>query len=255
MTYRERRMARADRLREWAAKREAKAAAVFKASEPFRGDIAFNTQPGHIPFRARLIAREDRAVESLDKAHSMEARADNIERQASEAIYSDDPDAADALRAKVAKLEATQAAMKAANAAIRKHAKAGADAQVAAMVALGFDEVRARKLLVPDFAGRIGFADFETKNNGANIRRLKARLAEVERVAVEGEPWRYYSAAKYGGTCDLCSQPVNVGDAIVYRRGSGEVRHFACHSKPAPAPEPAPTTPATEPTEPSTTTC
>jgi len=31
MTYRERREARAERLKEWAAKRETKAAAVFKA--------------------------------------------------------------------------------------------------------------------------------------------------------------------------------------------------------------------------------
>jgi hypothetical protein len=69
---------KADRLEGWAAKRRDAAAAVFKAGEPFTSDIAFNTQPGHIPFRARLIAREDRAMESLQKAASMEARASSL---------------------------------------------------------------------------------------------------------------------------------------------------------------------------------
>ena len=81
MTYRDRREARADRLRGWAGKREDRAAAVFKAGEPFTSDYAFNTQPGHIPFRARLIAREDRAHESLAKAAAMRSRAGGIEGQ------------------------------------------------------------------------------------------------------------------------------------------------------------------------------
>jgi hypothetical protein len=86
------------------------------------------------------------------------------------------------LREKLAKCEREQVRMKAANAAIRKHAKAGAEAQVFALVALGFSEGNARDLLKPDFAGRIGFADFETRNNGAEIRRLEARIAQVERA-------------------------------------------------------------------------
>lgn len=31
----------------------------------YLGDHAFNTQPGHIPLRARVIARDDQAHESL----------------------------------------------------------------------------------------------------------------------------------------------------------------------------------------------
>src|SRR5438874_1408018 len=89
MTYRERRERRAERLRGWAETRQANAATVFKAGEPFTSDIAFNTQPGHIPFRARLIAREERAYESTRKAASMESRADGIESQLAGAIYSD----------------------------------------------------------------------------------------------------------------------------------------------------------------------
>jgi hypothetical protein len=53
------------------------------------------------------------------------------------------------------------------------------EAQVAALVALGFPE--AVLLLKPDACGRIGFADFELTNN-ANIRRMKTRLACVEKA-------------------------------------------------------------------------
>ena len=120
MTYRERRLAKADRLRGWAGKREAGAASVFKAGEHYRGDHAFNTQPGHIPERARLIAREDRAHESLAKADSMNSRAAGIEAAAGRAIYSDDPDAIEQLQERIATLEAERDRIKAYNASCRK---------------------------------------------------------------------------------------------------------------------------------------
>lgn len=66
---------RAGKLEGWAAKREEKAAAVFAANERFTGDVAFNTQPGHIPFRARIIRQEDRQFESLALAREMRAKA------------------------------------------------------------------------------------------------------------------------------------------------------------------------------------
>lgn len=97
-------------------------------------------------------------------------------------VMAGDSDAQVRLAAKIAKLEKLQEQMKAINAAIRKHAKKGADAQVEAIVALGIvGEDAARKLLVPDFCGRIGFADYEIKNNGAELRRLKGRLGAVAR--------------------------------------------------------------------------
>ncbi len=123
MTYRERQLRKANRLRGWAAKRETDAAAVFKAGEHYRGDHAFNTQPGHIPERARLIAREDRAHGSLAKADSMESRAAGIEAAADRAIYSDDADAVERLRERIAMLEAERDRIKAYNASCRKGAR------------------------------------------------------------------------------------------------------------------------------------
>lgn len=96
-------------------------------------------------------------------------------------IMTGDANASERLTEKIAEAERLQELMRAANAAIRKHKKAGRDAQIFALVALGLPESRASRLLVPDFCGRIGFADYELSNNNANIRRMKGRLAQVER--------------------------------------------------------------------------
>jgi len=96
-------------------------------------------------------------------------------------IMAGDGDAQTRLAEKIAKAEQLQAVMKAANVAIRKHARAGEAAQIAALMALGHSEGRARDLLKRDFCGRIGFAAFELTNNQANIRRLRGRLTVVAR--------------------------------------------------------------------------
>lgn len=115
MTYRDRREARAARLDEWATKRQERAAAVFEANRPYTSDYAFNTQPGHIPARTRIIAQEDRAFESIRKAEDMASRADHIRDQLDASIYSDDPDAIDRLEERIAKLEAERESVKAHN--------------------------------------------------------------------------------------------------------------------------------------------
>ena len=167
MTYRDRREARAERLNEWAGKREERAAAVFKADEPYTSDIAFNTQPGHIPFRARLIAREDRAYESVTKAASMRSRADGIEGQLAASIYDDDPDAIEQLRDRITRLEVERDEAKAANAAYRKQHKA----ELAAM-----DSAYERNQAMP-------YPSYHFQNLSGNLSRQRDRLARLERAA------------------------------------------------------------------------
>ena len=70
--------AKAARYEEWAEKRRAKATALHKRNEPYRGDIAFNTQPGHIPERARVIARTEKAFEHSAIAARMEQKAESL---------------------------------------------------------------------------------------------------------------------------------------------------------------------------------
>lgn len=167
VTYRERREARAERLNGWAETREQRAAAVLKAGEPFTNDLAFNTQPGHIPFRARLIAREDRAHESQNKAARMRSRANGIEGQLANSIYEDDPDAIEQLRARIATLEAERDAAKAINAAFRGLHKA----ELKAM-----DSAYARDQAMP-------YPGYHFQNLSGNLSRQRARLARLERAS------------------------------------------------------------------------
>ena len=79
-----------------------------------------------------------RGVEAMKRADHHGQVAETIARQLATSVFSDDVDAVEAIQAKIAKAEANQAKAKAINAAIRKHAKANAAAQSAALVALGY---------------------------------------------------------------------------------------------------------------------
>jgi len=133
MTYRERREARAERLRDWADKRDDKADAAFGTAKTVADGIPFG-QPILVGHHSEGHARRDRdridngmrrGIENTRKADQMRDKAENIERAATHAIYSDDPDAADALRAKIDKLEAARARIKAYNKSCRQRKAAG----------------------------------------------------------------------------------------------------------------------------------
>jgi hypothetical protein len=91
-------------------------------------------------------------------------------------VRAEDPDAVQHLQTKIATAEKLQATMKDANVIVRSRQLTD-DEKVARLVAeCGQREHRARELLKPDFAGRVGFPDFALTSNGANIRRMQARL-------------------------------------------------------------------------------
>ncbi len=185
MTTRERMEARAERRREWAAGRASKAAAIHKANEPFRGNWAFNTQPGHIPERARVIARTERAFEHSNMAAHHVGKAAGIEAQLDRSIFSDDPDAIEALEAKAAALDTQADRRKAINAAFRKATGADRADKVIQLIRAG--------LLTQEEGGHIAqsfslchwqtqpFAAYELTNLRANARRLRERIKEVQR--------------------------------------------------------------------------
>jgi len=95
-------------------------------------------------------------------------------------IMSDDKDAIAKLTAKLEKLEKHQATMKAANAAVRMKDTAKGDAKLKEM---GYTDEEIKQLRTPDFCGRVGYPDYEMKNNNANIRRIKERIAALEKEA------------------------------------------------------------------------
>src|SRR3990167_4134387 len=105
MNTRERLEAKVERREEWAAGRREKAAVVAHEAERYRGDYAFNTQPGHIPERARLIKREERAYEDSKMADHHDSKAAGLARQLDRSVFSDDADAIARLEARIAENE------------------------------------------------------------------------------------------------------------------------------------------------------
>src|SRR3546814_3413619 len=137
----------------------------------------------------------------MGRAVAESKRADELRRKAASVgtagISSEDPEAGEKIADKVARLEAKQARMKAANAAIRKHRKAGPTAQIAALVELGFGQSAATALIEPDCCGRFGFPDYALQNNNANIRRPKARNPRVEAIQNADEMQEQFGDIEY----------------------------------------------------------
>lgn len=123
-----------------------------------------------------------RGIEEQQRAAELARRAAAVGKAG---VSADDPDAIAKLERELAQVEKFSAVAKATNAAIKRHAKAGTEAQVAAILALnlGTSEATARKLLVPDFCGRVGVPPFALTNNAANARRIKARIADLRQRA------------------------------------------------------------------------
>lgn len=199
MTYRERREARADRLRDWAEKREAKAVASSAAVRTIADGIPFG-QPILVGHHSQRRAERDReriwsgiarTAEHVKMAERHTERADNIESQLERSIYSDDPDAIPALRERIATLEAQREREKAANAAYRRIVRGKTpEAQEAALRAA----VAAGTITPEDFTEaatvraiwrRDGWdtPPYSLTNLSANIARNRERL-----VGLEGRP-------------------------------------------------------------------
>lgn len=144
------------------------------------------TGPSNFPTRRnqKRNAVSDRRVTELSEFRSRALSAINkVLHPERRPIMSGDNDAVARLTEKIAEAEALQTKMRAVNAAIRRHAKAGREAQVAAMVeaAPDLDANKAALMLQPDCLGRIGYADYELSNNNANIRRMKERIELLSR--------------------------------------------------------------------------
>jgi len=125
MTRRERLEHKLEKREEWAAGRRTKAAERFAQADPYRGDIAFNTQPGHIPERARVIRATDKGIEHAQMAAHHESKAAGLADQLDRSIYSDDVGALARLEDRIAGWEAQRARIVALNKLIRREMKAG----------------------------------------------------------------------------------------------------------------------------------
>lgn len=131
-------------------------------------------------FRAKIGRTYDRSTEERDKAKHYQEKAGRIIE--SRAISSDAPDAIDLLREKLAKMEKKRDMFKAINKIVLSKKKDYLqEKKIADLIALGLKEQTAKDLFEPDFAGRIGIPDYVLTNDGANIRRIKARIEQLEK--------------------------------------------------------------------------
>lgn len=181
MSTRDRRQARADRLREWAGKREAKAAAAATTARDLADRIPFG-QPiligHHSEGRARHDAERirgglDRAAQDASAARDMNRRAATIEAQAAGSIYSDDDDAVPRLQTRIADLEAERDRIKAFNATARKGAPD--------LTLLTEREQRALLSSIRFGQSKGGtFPSYHLSNLSGRISTTRARLARLE---------------------------------------------------------------------------
>lgn len=180
MTRRERMEAKVEKREAWAEGRDSKAAALVKRNEPFRGDHAFNTQPGHIPERARAIKRSEKAFEHTNMANHHRSKADGLQRALDKSIYSDDDNAVEALVERIAAREKKAARMVALNRAIRKEIKKGGT-WIERLDAT--DEEKRTILLNGEHSWdhKFTFPSYELSNLRGRIASDRKRIAQVKR--------------------------------------------------------------------------
>jgi hypothetical protein len=179
---------RAERRREWAAGREQKAQACAKVGDEHRDehgrmDWALVTQPGHIPERARINRAHERGYEHAKMADHHEEKAAGIEHQLDRSIYSDDPDAAEALEDKALATEVEADRCKAINAAWRKLPGDDKAAKLVALAEAG-TMTKAEALAAAKLFGmcpweRQPYPAYHLTNLRANARRLRERIKDV----------------------------------------------------------------------------
>jgi hypothetical protein len=198
MTRRQRLEAKIEKREEWAAGRRAKASAIRQYTDRYRGDVAFNTQPGHIPERARVIRAIDRAHDHVSMADHHDSKAAGLAAQLDKSVFSDDDNAIEALEARIAENEAERDRMKLVN---RLHSKG--DAAGLAAIGIDLDRLKVRLAEAGPYWGSKPRLPYELTNLGARIRadreRIKAikarhqRTAQAEAapdgVAIEGGEW------------------------------------------------------------------
>lgn len=219
----------------WARAREGKAERAFNGARAAVDGIppgqpilvGHHSERRHRAALERHDARMRAGIESEDMAKHHAAKAAGLADALERSIFSDDPDAVERLREKVAAIEAQLAMMKRANAAHRK----GKGAPGWALSVFEGDPDAAKKAegLEATFRRLVESCPYETRpfpayalsNANAERRRAEKRIIEVQRRA------RVQAAANEAGGCLVEVHPA--GHSIVIR--FAEAPAFAVREK------------------------
>ena len=179
-TYRERREAKADRLRTWADSRDSKAEVAHSAAQRTADMIPFGqpimvghySESGDRNRRARMRTNYDKSLEHSNKAAEFRSRADGIEQAARNAVYSDDTDAIERLEVRIAGREAERDRVKAFNASARK-----GEPDMSLLTEKEQEKILSIAKVASYQLGKGGaFPGYHLSNLGATIRKDKQRL-------------------------------------------------------------------------------
>ena len=171
---------RRERLRMRADKARHESCEALNRSDEIGKHIPFG-QPILVGHHSERVHRS--ALEKMRNCVGKSVQLDNMATQYDErakrvgtgGISSNDPAAIDKLREELGQAEAAQLRMKQANALVRKNDSEG-------LSAMGFTAEQTEKLLSGARWGQKGYPPYELTNNGANIRRIAARIADIERL-------------------------------------------------------------------------
>ena len=130
-----------------------------------------------------------KSIDAQAEADALAARARRAEN--STAVSSDDPEAVEKLREKLARLNADRELAVKVNAAVRIGRRGGDYFRaegLAALARLGFEGAKGERLLEPDDLGNFGVPRYRLTNMGSEARRLEKRIAELEARAATPPP-------------------------------------------------------------------
>ncbi|WP_353151531.1 DUF3560 domain-containing protein [Chryseobacterium sp.] len=181
--FEERKQNRIDYAEKQAQKNEQKSDSLYDLSNKMASYIPLG-QPilvGHHSeksdrnYRQKIDNTFSKSIEAGKKASYYKDKARTIENN--QTIFSDDPLAVEKIEAKIEHLERLHNFMKSANTCIKKQDKEG-------FMKLEYATDRLwEQLNEPDSFGNLGFAPYKLTNSSANLRRLKKRSNELQKVA------------------------------------------------------------------------
>jgi hypothetical protein len=202
--YATRKAARIERLRERAGKARAASEQAERAARE-RSEMIPLGQPILVGHHSERRHRRDIgkiqhgyqvAAAEAARARRLEERAKSAEK--SKAISSDDPEAAEKIRAKILDLERQIAMAGRINAALKRHKKDPSAARPE-LEAMGLRPATIEHALKPDYRGRVGVPKFTTTNAQSEIRRLRYRLDRLEEA----------------GQKQAAAKPISMGDVRI----------------------------------------
>ena len=166
--------------------------------------VGHHSERGHRADLKRIDNNMRKSIEHDGKARYYEDKVQTIEND--NTIYSDDPEAIQKLKQRLSDLEEHQAWMKAVNKLCRS--KKLTDEQIAEHLEdeYGLSASGILGLLNPQYSyQKRGFQTWQLSNNNANIRRIKERIAQLEKAESEE-------------TCERMMGEVKLVDSVEHNR-------------------------------------